>query len=107
MNDKLNDNIASKESLATIIGVEGFDKLSEQNQQMVISGITDRKDMDGGLMGKLFGMKPTNAAMNIATFICIFLLIIGMFLNQSQFWDKTIPIVAATVGYLFGKGRNQ
>ena len=56
-------------------------------------------------MGRLFGIKPANAAMNIALIICVLLLVIGLIINQSNYWDKIIPIVAATIGYLFGKGK--
>ena len=43
--------------------------------------------------------------MNIALIICVLLLVIGLIINQSNYWDKIIPIVAATIGYLFGKGK--
>ena len=106
MSDELNVNLASKESLATIIGAEGFDKLSEKNQQLVISGITGKKDEGGGMMGKVFGAKKENAAMHIALAICVLLAVIGWIsaTDEKDYWNVIIPAITTGMGYMFGKG---
>lgn len=54
--------------------------------------------------GKTFGTKKELASMNIAVMICIIVFIAGFFINDTQYWDKIIPIVVATIGYIFGRG---
>lgn len=105
MGDKLNSNLSAQESLVTIIGTEGFDKLSEENQQMVISRISGKTNTDGGIMGKIFGTKKENAAMHIALVICILLTIIGWTSKNGEkdYWNVIIPAITTGMGYIFGK----
>lgn len=106
MNDKINTNLGAEESLAALICSEGFNKLSEENQQLAITGITNRNDIEGGIMGKIFGIKKENASMNIAFSICVLLAIIGCICIKSgkDYWNVIIPAITTGMGYMFGKG---
>lgn len=104
MGNSLN-NSESTDSLANLIGSEGFDKLSDENKGKLIAAANTNKAKEGGAFGYVFGVNSVNAAMHIAFVICVLLLGVGLIINDSQYWDKTVPIIAATIGYLFGKGK--
>lgn len=97
-------NIINTDAIVNIISTDQFTNLSSEIQQSVINSINNDKSKEGGLMGKLFGTKKELASMNIAVIICIILFISGFFIDDLQYWDKIIPIVAATIGYIFGRG---
>lgn len=104
MNKVANDNSLNNDAIVNIISTDQFSSLSTDIQQSVINSINNDKSQEGGWMGKIFGTKKELASMNIAVIICIILFVSGFFINDSQYWDKIIPIVAATIGYIFGRG---
>lgn len=104
MGDNTNDNLLSNDKIVNIISTDQFSSLSTDIQQSVLNSIGSDKSKEGGWMGKLFGTKKELASMNIACIICIFLFLGGFIINESQYWDKVIPIIAATIGYIFGRG---
>lgn len=57
-------------------------------------------------MGKLFGNKKENQAMNIAFAICVLLIIVGLILTAlgKDFWNIILTGIMTTVGYIFGRG---
>ena len=99
-----NDNSLNNDAIVNIISSDNFSSLSTDIQQSVINSINNDRSNEGGWMGKLFGTKKELASMNIAVVICIILFVAGFFIKDSQYWDKIIPIVAATIGYIFGRG---
>lgn len=104
MSDNTKDNSLSNDKIVNIISTDQFSSLSTDIQQSVLNSINNDKSKEGGWMGKLFGTKKELASMNIAVMICIIVFIAGFFINDTQYWDKIIPIVAATIGYIFGRG---
>lgn len=99
-----NENSLNSDKITNVISTQQFSSLSTDIQQSVINSINNDKSKEGGWMGKLFGTKKELASMNIAVVICIILFVSGFFIKDSQYWDKIIPIVAATIGYIFGRG---
>ena len=72
------------------------------------------KDKDLGLLGKFFGGENISSK-NITAFVCAILLlgvlafsIIIYYINKDdksfigQLWEKVIPIITLSLGYLFG-----
>lgn len=104
MTDNTKDNSLSTDKIVNIISTDQFSGLSTDIQQSVLNSINNDKSKEGGWMGKLFGTKKELASMNIAVVICIILFVAGFFINDPQYWDKIIPIAAATIGYIFGRG---
>lgn len=104
MVDNSKDNSLSNDKIVNIISTDQFSSLSTDIQQSVLNSINNDKSKEGGWMGKLFGTKKELASMNIAVVICIILFVSGFFIKDTQYWDKIIPIVAATIGYIFGRG---
>lgn len=104
MSEGIKDNFLSNDKIVNVISTEQFSGLSTDIQQSVLNSINNDKSKEGGWMGKLFGTKKELASMNIAVVICLILFITGCIINDSQYWDKIIPIVAATIGYIFGRG---
>ena len=101
-NDSLNVQIPKESAVSDLISREGFSGLSEETQKFAIATAREEKSSDGGLMGRLVGTNPKNAAMNTAFLICIGLGIIGFATGGTQ-WDKIIPAIAGAIGYIFGK----
>ena len=106
MNDKLNEKAFQEMAIASIARDEGFSKLSELNQELILNTMSVDKSKDGGIMGKLFGVKKDNASMNIAFCICILLAIIGGVCSRGEkdYWNVIIPAITTGMGYMFGKG---
>lgn len=102
MASKTNENSLNNDKITSIISTEQFSNLSTDVQNNILNSINNNQSKEGGWMGKLFGIKKELASMNIALTICIILLIAGFFVKDSSYWDKVIPIIAATIGYIFG-----
>jgi len=71
--------------------------------------ILEGKKIDLGFLGKFFGSHD-NAPANIAGLVLVILIITGVIIlfwgtsvSVGVFWDKIVPIVTLTLGYLFGK----
>lgn len=103
MEDNTNENLLSNDKITNIISIDNFSTLSTDIQKSVLNSIDSDRSKEGGWMGKLFGTKKELASMNIAVVICIILFISGFFINDPQYWDKVITLVAATIGYIFGR----
>lgn len=107
MVSKENSNEIRNDSIIDVISSERFGDLSDEMQKEVINSISNSgKKEDGGLMGKIFGHKKENAAMNIAFIICILLAIVGVVCMklENEKWDVIIPAIMTSVGYMFGVG---
>ncbi len=104
MPDNSKENSLNHDSIVSVISSEKFTSLSTDMQELVLNTIESGNKRDGGLMGKLFGNKRELASMNIAFLICILLFVSGIIVGEQQYWDKVLPIVAAAIGYIFGKG---
>lgn len=102
--ENTNGTALNNDKITNIISTDQFSSLSSDIQQSVLNSIDNRSSKEGGLMGKLFGTKKELASMNIALIICILLFMSGFIIKDPQYWDKIIPIVAATIGYIFGRG---
>ena len=72
-------SIGAEETIVTLIRTEGFNQLSDENKQMIITTLQDSKDKEkeGGFMGKMFGTRKENASMHIAFFLCCILLLMS------------------------------
>lgn len=103
MEENTNENLLSNDKITNIISTDNFSTLSTDIQKSVLNSIDSDKSKEGGWMGKIFGTKKELASMNIAVIICLILFISGFFINESQYWDKAITLVAATIGYIFGR----
>lgn len=104
--DSLNTSPIKEDGLSSLADPEVFNGLSEMNQRQIIAGLAHREKNNGGIMGKFFGNKKENAAMNIAFMVCILLIIIGIIcmVTGNEQWNLIITGIMTTVGYIFGRG---
>ena len=105
MNDK-HDNMIIADNIKDVLSSNGFSDLSEENQKIVLNSMSPDKEESGGIMGKFFGHKKENAAMNIAFMVCVLLTVVGiicMAMGNEQ-WNIIITGIMTTVGYIFGRG---
>lgn len=104
--NRLSNDYVSKDSVAAVVGMENFSKLSEETQKAVIDKVAVNTDRDGGYMGKFLGNKKDNAAMHIAFILCVLLFGIGIICNLfgKDYWNAIIPSITTVIGYMFGKG---
>ena len=108
LNDKLN-----QETISDFVSPESFVNLDQKIQTQIINSVQDSKKQEAGLLGKFFGTKPVNIAMNIAFIICaILLLFVGIdfvracIINQSfsiELFEKVLPVITLSLVYIFGK----
>ena len=105
MQDSLNKAPISEDTVSSIISAKGFDKLDKENQKLIIDAINKGKERDGGLLGKFFGNKKDNAAMNMAFVLCLLLSVIGIITmcHGQNFWNLIISAITSVVGYIFGR----
>ena len=106
MQDALDKTPLPEDTLASLAKPEIITGLSESNQKAVIDSIANSKDKDGGWMGKFFGNKKENAAMNISFTVCILLSLIGIIcmVLGHDYWNVILPAITSAVGYMFGVG---
>ena len=108
VNDKLNHG-----NISDFVSPESFVKLDQEIQAQIINSVQDNKKQEAGLLGKIFGTKPVNIAMNIAFIICAILLLFvtidiirACILNQSfnlELFEKILPVITLSLGYIFGR----
>lgn len=116
MSDSVNTKLS--ESIVTaVINSDNFVGLDSDLQGKIIDTMHQAKEKDAGLMGKLFGTKPINAAMHISLILCCFLLIIfiidaihayivGQEINMELF-NTILPVITLSLGYIFGQKDGQ
>lgn len=104
--NKLDDMPVPKSSIEAVLETEGFSKLSEKNQKAVLDNFSNTANKEGGLLGKIFGNKKENAAMNIAFTICLLLVLVGIICMASgnECWNIIITGIMTIAGYIFGRG---
>ena len=103
-----------KNEYSDFISADSFVKLHVEIQDKIISGINENKGKEGGFLGKLFGIKPMNIAMNIAFMICaiLFFIVVVDFIRiciqgesfNMELLETIIPVITLSLGYIFGKG---
>ena len=83
-------------------------------QQKQFNHENELKDKEIGLIGKFFGTGD-NSSKNIAVLLCLVLMIGGTVISciayfadkDTQFiglvWNKILPVVTLSLGYIFGK----
>ena len=90
------------------VSSDQFSKLPNETRKFFLNSIgsADNKEESGGIMGKFFGYKKEDAAMNIAFMVCVLLTVVGiicMAMGNEQ-WNIIITGIMTTVGYIFGRG---
>ena len=115
INMKTNGQTSSTESLAALIGTDNFGSMSEENQKAAISSIdnANNTEKEGGWMGRFFGTKKENAAMNVAFSICALLILLcaidaihAMYVGANAYTElikNVLPIISLAIGFIFGK----
>ena len=87
----------------------------QKNEVIASHNKIQQKNKDSGLIGRLIGANTKNAAVNIASVICVcifFLLLIDLLGAELcrdgcvnlEMWKILAPIITMTLGYIFGKG---
>lgn len=104
--NEFNQNPLPDDSIASFFKTGEFGNLSEENKKIILDKLPDKRTGDGGWLGKLFGNKKENQAMNIAFTICVLLIIVGLILTAlgKDFWNIILTGIMTTVGYIFGRG---
>ena len=89
------------------------------NEEMAISKIMEKdyqkqkNESIGGKLSKLLGSNTNNISLYISFTLCFLLIIVGIIYfwipknerekNILEFWNLIIPIITATLGYIFGR----
>lgn len=104
----------NKNEYSDFLSPDSFVKLDAEIQDKIISGINDNKSKEGGILGRFFGTKPMNIAMNIAFMICaiLFFIVVVDFIRiciqgesfNMELLKTIIPVITLSLGYIFGKG---
>lgn len=99
INNKLSGDITS------IINSPGYSQLSETSQRNVLDAINESHSKEGGAMGKIFGTNKDNIAIYVAFFLCIIILLVGVFCQcmGNDYWNVIFPTVTSIIGFIFGK----
>ena len=100
--------------ITELVTSETFQNIPENIQEKALNSIENQNQNEGGRMGKFFGTKKENAAMNIAFVICCILFVFCLIdIIHAIIYDKSaytelikaiLPIITLTLGYIFGKG---
>lgn len=119
MTDKLNDSAANVDA---ILGVSNstLNILNDDQKSLLITNATDlkSKDIEAGLLGKIFGTNIHNAAIHIAFIICavllcfcgadlFFAIVCDEYVRDREMWERILPIITLALGYIFGSGRRE
>lgn len=94
----------NSDTFSKIVSSRNFIEYTPEIQNKILDGLENRSRKEGGIMGKIFGVKKDLSAIFVALVICILLLVIGLWVNTDGIWDGIFPIFATTIGYIFGKG---
>lgn len=91
-----------------VASVSGLNKESKEN--IIMKQLQIREDeLKKGFIDRLFGR--VNTKIYVAAFLCVILILTGIVINimncSSEYWDIIIPLIGATIGYIFGKGFNE
>lgn len=110
LNPSLSNQKVDKFQIADLSTNKNFGKLNPDIQHEIINIVDNTKEKEGGLIGKLVGIKPANAAINIAFVTCsilLFLLCLLPFINdidlKKDLSHAIIPAITLILGYVFGK----
>ena len=109
-----NEKIQNTDTIINLVSSDKFGGYSDSLQERILNSIDVRRKSDGGLMGKLFGNKKENAAMNISAIICFLLILLcAVDVLSAIFTEKDlhmelisciVPVVSLALGFMFGKG---
>lgn len=99
---------------SSLITSDNFLNLKPGMQHKVIDTILVAKEKDGGYIGKLIGIHPLNAALNVA-YTVIILLLLFLLIDMVHSYlvcrridmelvKVIIPAITLSMGYIFGKG---
>lgn len=91
-------------NVVNVVSSEGFCKVPPETQAQALEVLQEKNKMEIGIMGKIFGTNKALAPIYVSFAICGLLVFIVVTVNTQSVWDKIIPILAATIGYIFGKG---
>lgn len=94
-----------QDSIVELISNENFHELPNDIQKEVLNSMKNTDSKDGGFMGKFFGNKKENAALNIAFTVCLLLVIVGIICMEmgNDQWNIIITGIMTIVGYIFGR----
>lgn len=109
----MGENTDHNNEFISTINSSTFISLTDENQKAVINQFNKGKEKEGGILGKFFGTKKKNAAMNIAFTICAMLIILCMLdivraicngeSSYTELVKGVLPLITASMGYIFGK----
>ena len=113
MEEKDGADVKIYAEITELVTSEGFKNMPENIQEKALNSIEATSQNEGGWMGRIFGTKKENAAMNIAFTLCgILLIFCGIDIIHAVLIGKVaytelvkgvIPVVTLTLGYIFGK----
>ncbi|MBS6764152.1 MAG: hypothetical protein KH304_11330 [Clostridium sp.] len=87
--------------------VSGLNKESKEN--IIMKQLQIQEELKKGSIDNIFGR--INTKIYIAALLCLLLIITGIVINimnsSSEYWNIIIPLIGATIGYIFGKGFNE
>ena len=104
MEDEQKDNSIYTDDIINTISTENFVKLPGKTQDKILDIINANANKSGGFMGKFFGNRKENAAINVGFMICLLLTVVGIIctIAGKDHWSVIITGIMTTVGYIFG-----
>ena len=114
----LNLDIGNEEmAISKIMEKEVFNELNDELKGKVIDIYKhyqkQKNESIGGKLSKLLGSNTNNISLYISFTLCFLLIIVGIIYfwipknerekNILEFWNLIIPIITATLGYIFGR----
>lgn len=102
------------------VDVDNFIKLDPELQNKIVESIKENSEKENkrknGKVAEIFGSNTQNISLYITALICIILLLIGLiylFISPDkknseniEFWNLIIPVISLSLGYIFGKSKN-
>ena len=116
--NSLNLDIGNEEmAISKIMEKEVFNELNDELKGKVIDIYKhyqkQKNESIGGKLSKLLGSNTNNISLYISFTLCVLLIIVGIIYfwipknerekNILEFWNLIIPIITATLGYIFGR----
>lgn len=119
MDDDNKNKLKVDNSVLSEILVDGqFSKLDKDLQHKIIDIVSVKYNSSekDGKISDLLGNKSNNISLYVAGLICGGIIIIGFVYillpndykkdSNIEFWNLIVPIITSTLGYIFGKSKN-
>lgn len=117
MEEQKNGLSIKEDGFSNFISSDGFGKLNDELKVKAIVEFSNQankhNESNTGWIGKILGIKTENIGLYISFAILVLLIAVGtiyIFIDptykintNAEFWQLILPVITATLGYIFGK----